>query len=165
MPLHPNIMRHVYGWLLLTPAAILLVAFTHYPTVATFFDSFFSKGSAIRPSKFIGIGNYESMIEDPIFWKVLVNNFWFALGTIPASIALAIAMALLVNRALPGRSLIRMAYFTPNHSPDDRGGEYLAVLLFARHRPNRSNSGPGSGVPGHNWLGDPGYGACRRSSS
>jgi len=59
--MHPsfNIMRHVYGWLLLTPAAILLIAFTHYPTVATVYESLFSKGSMIRPSRFIGIANYE----------------------------------------------------------------------------------------------------------
>ena len=117
--MHPshNFMRHVHGWLLLTPAAILLVAFTHYPTVATVFDSFYSKGSAIRPSRFIALGNYEMLMEDPIFWKVLVNNLWFALGTIPTSVALAIAMALLVNRALPGRALVRMAYFTPTILP------------------------------------------------
>gem|GEM_PF-6249280 len=102
-------MRHVYGWLLLTPAAILLVAFTHYPTVLTFINSLWSKGNPVRPSRFIGLGNYEAMIEDPIFWTVLENNMWFALGTIPTSIALAIAMALLVNRALPGRTLMRMA--------------------------------------------------------
>ena len=155
MQANPNMMRHVYGWLLLTPAAILLVAFTHYPTVATVFDSFFSKGSAIRPSKFIGLGNYESMIEDPIFWKVLVNNFWFAVGTIPASIALAIAMALLVNRALPGRSLIRMAYFTPTILP------MIAVaniwLFFYSPDIGLIDQILGLfGLPGHNWLGDPG---------
>lgn len=154
MQLNPKMMRHVYGWLLLTPAVILLVTFTHYPTVATVFDSFFSKGSAIRPSKFIGIGNYESMIEDPIFWKVLVNNFWFALGTIPASIALAIAMALLVNWALPGRPLIRMAYFTPTILP------MIAVaniwLFFYSPDIGLIDQILGLfGLPGHNWLGDP----------
>jgi ABC-type sugar transport system permease subunit len=113
----PNIMRHVYGWLLLTPAAILLIAFTHYPTVATVFDSLFSKGTAIRPSRFVGLANYEMLIDDPIFWKVLTNNAWFAMGTIPTSIILAIFMALFVNRAIPGRSLVRMAYFTPTILP------------------------------------------------
>jgi len=39
---------------ILTPAAILLIAFTHYPTIATVFDSLFSKGTAIRPSRFVG---------------------------------------------------------------------------------------------------------------
>ena len=51
MHAHPNLMRHVYGWLLLTPAAILLVTFTHYPTVATVFDSFFSISSSLCSRK------------------------------------------------------------------------------------------------------------------
>ncbi|MCP5367915.1 MAG: sugar ABC transporter permease [Hyphomicrobiales bacterium] len=146
-------MRHVYGWLLLTPAAILLVAFTHYPTVATVLDSLYSKGSAIRPSRFVGLGQYAQLADDPIFWKVLANNAWFALGTIPASVALAIAMALLVNRALPGRALVRMAYFTPTILPmiavaniwlffytPDIGLIDQVLSVF--------------GLPGHNWLGD-----------
>jgi len=54
-------MRHVYGWLLLTPAAILLIAFTHYPTIATVIDSLFSKGTAIQPSHFVALANYEMM--------------------------------------------------------------------------------------------------------
>ena len=112
-----SLMTHVHGWLLVMPAIILLIAFTHYPTVATFIDSFFSKGNPVRPSRFVGFENYALMMEDPIFWKVLKNNLWFAVGTIPTSIALAIAMALLVNKALPGRTFLRMAYFTPTILP------------------------------------------------
>jgi len=147
-------MRHVYGWLLLTPAAILLIGFTHYPTVATLIDSFFSTGTAIRPSRFVGLDNYQLMVDDPIFWKVLGNNLWYALGTIPTSIALAIVMALWVNRRLPGRALVRMAYFTPTilpmiavaniwlffYTPDIGLIDQVAALF---------------GLPGHNWLGDP----------
>lgn len=147
-------MRHVYGWLLLTPAAILLIAFTHFPTLATVYDSLFSKGSAIRPSRFTGLSNYESMTEDPVFWKVLANNFWFAAGTIPSSVALAIAMALLVNRTLPGRSLLRLAYFTPTILP------MIAVaniwLFFYSPDIGLVDQILGSfGIAGHNWLGDP----------
>ena len=149
-----NVMRHVYGWLLLTPAAILLIAFTHYPTFATIFESLFSKGNSIRPSKFIGPANYEFMLEDPIFWKVLVNNLWFALGTIPTSIALAIAMALLVNKALPGRPFLRLAYFTPTILP------MIAVaniwLFFYSPDIGLIDQVLGMfGFQGHNWLGDP----------
>ena len=57
------------------------------------------------------------MVADPVFWKVLWNNAWYALGTIPVSIALAIAMALWVNEKLAGRSFVRMAYFTPTVLP------------------------------------------------
>src|SRR5829696_2467687 len=95
-------MKHVYGWLLLTPAAIVLVGFTHYPAAATLFVSF---------------DNYAALAEDPVFWQVLRNNFWFALGTIPTSIALALVMALWVNARLPGRALVRLSYFTPTVLP------------------------------------------------
>ena len=39
---HSIVKAHLYGWLLLTPAAILLIAFTHYPTLATLSHSVFS---------------------------------------------------------------------------------------------------------------------------
>lgn len=154
MVLSHNTMRHVHGWLLLTPAAILLIAFTHYPTIATIIDSLFSKGTVIRPSRFVGLANYEAMMEDPIFWKVLSNNLWFALGTIPTSIILAIAMALLVNKAMPGRPFIRMAYFTPTILP------MIAVaniwLFFYSPDIGLIDQITGwFGIAGHNWLGDP----------
>jgi len=147
-------MRHVYGWLLLTPAAILLIAFTYYPIGATLADSLFSRGNPVRPAQFIGLENYALMADDPIFWQVLWNNALFALGTIPTSIALALLMALMVNRALPGRALARMAFFTPTilpmiavaniwlffYTPDIGLIDQIAGLV---------------GLPGHNWLGDP----------
>jgi sn-glycerol 3-phosphate transport system permease protein len=108
---------HIYGWLLLAPAAILLITFTHYPTVATIWDSFFFSAVGNTPPKFAGTANYAMLAHDPVFLKVLSNNFWFALGTIPTSIGLALAMALLVNRSLMGRGLVRMAYFTPTILP------------------------------------------------
>jgi sn-glycerol 3-phosphate transport system permease protein len=149
-------MRHVYGWLLLTPAALLLVGFTHFPAAATLVDSFFSTGTAVRPSRFVGLDNYAALAGDPVFWQVLGNNFWFALGTIPTAIALAMIMALWVNDKLPARALVRLAYFTPTvlpmiavanlwlyfYTPQIGMLDKLGALLF--------------GAPSHNWLGDPG---------
>ena len=58
-------MKHVYGWLLLTPAAILLIAFTHFPAAATLFDSFFSTGTVVRPSRFVGFGHRPAPLALP----------------------------------------------------------------------------------------------------
>lgn len=147
-------MKHVYGWLLLMPAAILLIAFTHYPTAATVFNSLYSRGNAVRPSKFIGLDNYRAMIDDPIFWKVLSNNMWFAIGTIPTSIALAIVMALLVNRAMPGRAFVRMAYFTPTILPMIAVAN-IWLFFYAPEIGLISQVLGVFGVSGPNWLGDP----------
>ena len=147
-------MKHVYGWLLLTPAAILLIGFTHYPAAATLFDSFFSTGTAVRPSRFVGFANYASLAEDPIFWKVLSNNLWFALGTIPTAIAIALVMALWVNDRLPARALVRMAYFTPTVLPMIAVAN-IWLFFYTPQIGLLDQVGALVGVPSRNWLGDP----------
>jgi sn-glycerol 3-phosphate transport system permease protein len=149
-----SLRAHVYGWLLLTPAAILLIAFTHYPTVATLAKSFYSTGTVTRPAKFVGAENYGLMLTDEVFWKVVDNNVWYAVGTIPASIAIAILMSLWVNSKIPARGLVRMAYFTPTVLP------MIAVaniwLFFYTPDIGLIDQVSGLfGIPGHNWLGDP----------
>jgi sn-glycerol 3-phosphate transport system permease protein len=144
----------IYGWLLLLPALVMLFAFTHYPAVVTFWHSLFSTPRGKRAAKFVGLDNFRFMLEDDIFWQVLWNNVYYALGTIPISIALAIVMALWVNRALPGRGFLRMAYFTPT---------VLPLIAVANIWMFFYTPGFGLidqvrdlfGLPSHNWLGDP----------
>ena len=145
---------HVRGWLLLLPAAVLLAAFTHYPAVATLGQSLFSSGTATRPAEFIGIDNYRFMLEDEVFWQVVGNNVWYAVGTIPASIALALLMAVWVNGRMPLRGFIRMSYFTPTVLP------MIAVaniwLFFYTPEIGLVDQIAGAfGLGSHNWLGDP----------
>ena len=107
----------VHGWLLLLPAMACLAFFTHWPAVASLIESFYSTPKARRPARFIGLDNYEQLLADPIFWKAMSNNLWFALGTIPTSIALALLMAVWVNDKIVGRTWVRMAFFTPTILP------------------------------------------------
>ena len=107
----------IHGWLLLLPAMALLVLFTHWPALATLIDSFYSTPRQRRAPAFVGLENYRVIVDDPVFWQALSNNLWFALGTIPVSIGLALLMALWVNDRIAGRTIVRMAYFTPTVLP------------------------------------------------
>ena len=147
-------MKHVYGWLLLTPAAILLIGFTHYPAVATLYDSFFSTGTVVRPSRFVGFANYAGLADDPIFWQVLWNNLFFALGTIPTSMAIALLMAIWVNDKLPARALVRMSYFTPTILPMVAVAN-LWLFFYTPQIGLIDKISANFGFPSHNWLGDP----------
>jgi sn-glycerol 3-phosphate transport system permease protein len=147
-------MEAIHGWLLLLPAMALLALFTHWPALATLIDSFWSTPRPRRPAVFVGLANYEAMLADPVFWRAVVNNAWFALGTIPASIALALLMALWVNDRIAGRAAVRMAYFTPTVLP------MIAVaniwLFFYTPQYGLLEQVLGVfGVPAHNWLGTP----------
>ncbi len=64
----------VYGWLLLLPALSLLALFTHYPVVANLWHSFFSTPRAASPAVFIGLDNYRTLVDDPIFWQSLPKS-------------------------------------------------------------------------------------------
>lgn len=107
----------IYAWLLLSPALIMLFAFTHYPAIVTLISSFFSTPRGKRPAKFIGLENYQALLNDEVFWQVIWNNLLYAMATIPISVAIALVMALWVNGKLHGLGFLRMAYFTPTVLP------------------------------------------------
>jgi len=142
----------LYGWLLLLPAAALLALFTHYPATATLWQSFQSTPRAGRGSIFVGLDNYRQLLDDPIFLQALANNLWYAGGTIPLSIALALLMAVWVNGKIAGRGALRLAYFTPTVLP------MIAVaniwLFFYTPEYGLLEQITGAlGFQSHNWLG------------
>ena len=145
-------MQWVYGWLLLLPAMALLALFTHYPAVANLWHSFYTTPRGSRPPNFVGLDNYHQLAEDPIFWQALTNNFWYALGTIPLSIGLALLMAVWVNERLPGRGFLRLAYFTPTVLPMIAVANIWLFFYTPAYGLLEQVSGL-FGFSSHNWLG------------
>ena len=144
----------IYAWLLLSPAPVLLFAFTHIPAISTIWDSFFSTPRGIRPSKFVGLENYEKLLMDDTFWQVFWNSIWYAVVTIPVSVALALLMAIWVDGKLSGRSFVRLAYFAPTVLP------LIAVaniwMFFYTPGFGLIDQISGAlGYPSVNWLGNP----------
>lgn len=137
-----------FAWALLTPAFVVLITFTHYPIVRSAMASAQERGGEV------GTGQYERLVNDPVFWQVLKNNIWFALGTVPTSMALAILMAVWVNNKLKGQAFLRLAYFTPTILPMVA----VASIWLFFYSPG---IGPidqllsAVGLPTRNWLGDP----------
>ena len=142
----------LYGWLLLLPAAVLLAAFTHYPAVATLWHSFRSTPRGARPAVWVGVDNYAQLGADPIFWQALSNNLWYALGTIPASIALSLLMAIWVNGRIAGRGFLRLAYFTPTVLPMIAVANIWLFFYTPEYGLLEKLLAP-FGIAAHNWLG------------
>ena len=142
------------AWLLLLPALSLLVAFTHWPTLKTFWRSVTWARSDVAPSQFVGLENYQLLLDDPVFWKVLENNFWYAVGTVPTSIALAIAMALWVNGKIRHKGLLRLAFFTPTILPMITVAN-IWLFFYSPGIGLFDQILASVGIQGPNWLGDP----------
>ncbi|WP_455815109.1 carbohydrate ABC transporter permease [Pseudomonas graminis] len=107
----------IYGYLLLLPALGFLLTFTHYPAVATMWESLFSAARNGHPARFVGLDNYAALLDDDIFMLSLRNNLLYAAVTIPLAVGLALLMALAVNRRLRGSALTRAAFFIPSLLP------------------------------------------------
>ncbi|MFT6329749.1 MAG: sn-glycerol 3-phosphate transport system permease protein [Bermanella sp.] len=105
------------AFIFLVMPCTLLAAFTYYPAIMSVISSFWNQGTSRRPSKFVGLENYQALLNDDSLVQILLNNVLYALVTIPVSIALSIAMALLVNSKIKGTSLMRLSFFLPTMLP------------------------------------------------
>ena len=146
----------VHAWLLLLPALALLAAFTHWPAIATLLDSLYSTPRGARPAHWVGAANYAALLDDPVFFEAMRNNTVYALVTIPASVVLALGMALAVNEAIPGRAALRMAFFLPTMLPMIA----IANIWLFFYTPDYGLLDQVSawlGLGRHNWLGDPAF--------
>ena len=142
------------AWLLLMPAMLVLLAFTHWPVIGTLWHSFQSTPKGGRPAVWVGLENYQVMVDDPVFWKALANNLWFAGATIPLSIGLALAMALWVNERIAGRTFLRMAYFTPTVLPMIAVAN-IWLFFYTPQYGLLEQVSSALGFGSHNWLGSP----------
>jgi len=110
--------RHSYeglaGGLLAAPAAACLIFFIALPFLAALFLSFtnYRLGSPL-PLEFAGLRQYARIFGDPGFIRALLNNALFALLVVPVQTALALALAVLVNRRLRGIAVFRTIFFAP----------------------------------------------------
>ncbi len=144
----------VFAYLLLTPLFVLLSVFAFIPALRTFWSSLLSKGTARRPSQFVGMDNYDAMWADPTFWLVLKNNLWYAAIVIPVSMALALLMALWANRAMSMRAWVRCAYFTPTMLPMIAAAN-LWLFFYTPDLGLLDQIAKLFGAGATNWLGQP----------
>lgn len=141
-------------YLLLLPSMILLAAFTLYPMLSSGYLALFHANLAHKEPVFAGLENFKTLFASDLFLKSLRNTVVFAIFTIPASVLLAIWLALQLNRRLKSVSFLRAAFFYPTMLPlvsaasvwnffynPNYGPVNLLVKLF--------------GGTAHNWLGDP----------
>ncbi|MDN2673616.1 sugar ABC transporter permease [Janthinobacterium sp. SUN211] len=104
--------RHtLQAWLFLTPALLLLAAFSFWPvgygSVLAFTDY-----SLIRETRFVGLDNFRYIFNNEMFVSGLKNSLMFLL-MVPFVQVGAITLAVLVNNRLPGIRLFRAAFYVP----------------------------------------------------
>jgi multiple sugar transport system permease protein len=109
-------MRQLTGMAFAAPAIIGLLWFTAFPVVASLYYSFCSY-RVLTPPKWIGVGNYTHLAEDPLFFTSLWNTAYHAFFAVPLGIVLALSLALLLNTRVRGLAIYRTCFYVPSVVP------------------------------------------------
>ncbi len=97
----------------LAPAALILAVFHLIPVVYSFLLSV-HRGTLKNPMRhFIGLENYQELLKDQGFWDAMLNTVFFAVGSVPVGILLALGIALLLNQKIRGLGIYRTIYYIP----------------------------------------------------
>jgi len=108
----------VSGYLLISPAMVLLVVFILIPALWIFWLSFQRWDLISGTSDYIATANYERLLlRDDVFHKAVWQTLYFVAGTVPTSMALGLFLAVLLNRTMPFRDFLRTLIFTPYVMP------------------------------------------------
>lgn len=104
----------IAAWLFLSPALILLGVFVLYPIVYLCYLSFTTGSFTHAGTHWSGLRNYWRLILSPDFWQVLGNTIYFTIATVIPSLVIPVGLAVLLDRTIVGRGLLRAAYFIPS---------------------------------------------------
>ncbi|AYV67734.1 sugar ABC transporter permease [Niallia circulans] len=102
---------NLWGFLFISPQLLGLLFFSLVPLIYAFYLSF-TDWSGFGSSSFIGISNYINQINNPDFWKAMVNTIYYMFLVVPIGIALALILAVALNK-VKGKAIYRVFFFMP----------------------------------------------------
>ena len=151
--------RERTAWSFVAPALIAIGVFFALPTIAAAFlsltDFDIYAVADLRNLRFVGLDNYASLFDRPLFWQALGTTMWFVVFGVPATVLASLAAALLLNaKTLRWKPLWRLALFAPFVTTLVATAVVWRYLLHTRY--GLINYALGSvGIAPVDWLGSP----------
>lgn len=109
---HPAKSSSLMAWLFLSPSLFLLTCFLFLPIIAVLLLSF-TDGN-LNQLHWVGLENYNRLLANPDFPRIILNTTYFSLTTIVPSIIIPLILAILLNQNIPLKTLLRTGYFLPS---------------------------------------------------
>lgn len=104
--------KAVWAWGFLALPVVFYVAIRFYPTASAFVLSF-TDWNILDDKHFVGIENYARLVQDPVFWKVLINTLLYGVIGLPLSLVLSFLVAYYLDQVRFMHGFIRALYFLP----------------------------------------------------
>lgn len=142
-------------YLFLAPALLIIAVFVLYPIFAVVYYSF-TTYDIVTPPVWVGLDNYKKLLADQVFWQALLHSFIYLL-VVPVLIVLCIALAIAVNRKLPGINAFRAMYYIPVISGSVAVGIAWRLMLDTNGLLNSLLLAVGLIAEPVQWLAEPKY--------
>jgi ABC-type sugar transport system permease subunit len=141
--------------LLSGPAIIMFLAFVIFPVALAAFYGFYRWHGYGAPTDWVGLNNYRLILTDPAFQQVLWHTGLVLVLSLVVQGPLAIALALLLNQKIRGRSIIRVLIFVPYVISEVIVGTGWSLMLQSSGAVNDLLQHIGLGSLQAEWLSDP----------
>ncbi|UVI31245.1 carbohydrate ABC transporter permease [Paenibacillus spongiae] len=143
------------GYLFASPWFIGLVLFTLFPIAASIRYSFMDY-NILQPPVWVGLDNYKALFQDELFWISLYNTFYYVFLSVPLTMIIGLAIAMLLNADIKGIALYRTLYYMPSIVPLV-AASILWAWMFDPNFGILTNIVQFFGLPAPGWLSDPAW--------
>lgn len=137
------------------PALIVFVVFVILPVGIAAYYGFFSWAGYGPATKFVGLQNYITILQDGTFLAALGHNAMIAVLSLVIQGPIAIGLALLLNRRMRGQSVMRVLIFVPYVISEVAVGLGWSLMLQSHGAVNGFLANIGLGSLKQDWLSDP----------
>jgi raffinose/stachyose/melibiose transport system permease protein len=146
-------------WLYVLPALLFVFVFVYYPAVDNLWLSLFRWSSFSTRDVFVGIGNYQQLAADPIFWSALFNNVAYAVVSVIFQVGGGLVLAAILEEFVAPR--LRGFFRTVFFIPAVMSLTVVGFLFYFLYEPNiglvnQALTAVGLGPFTHAWLGEEG---------
>ncbi|WP_254700130.1 carbohydrate ABC transporter permease [Trinickia violacea] len=144
--------------ILLAPSVVLLSVFLIYPLLSSFQLSTLDWNGLGSTARFVGLENWAHLVHDEIFWKALGNNLLLAVFSILIQLPIALALAVLLDKAGRGSRTLKILYFLPLLMSSVAIGVLFKNVYDPNFGPlNAALHALGLDTMAKDWLGDTRY--------
>jgi multiple sugar transport system permease protein len=143
------------GLLFISPWLIGFAAFQIYPIFYSLQLSF-TRYSGFGEPLYIGLHNFQRLLQDPLFWKSIYNTLYYTILAVPIGVIVAIVLALAMNQKVGEVTVYRAILYVPSILPIFALS--FVWVVFSNPRYGLLNHlGRLIGLPVIDWIGDPAW--------
>ena len=118
-----------FKWLMVAPAALLILAITVYPLVFSLWVAFINYDFSVPGHAFVGLGNFKRVVNDPVATSSTLTTVWLTLVNVAVEFVLGLMLALAMVKTFRGRGAIMTILIIPLFISPVIVGQFWALLL------------------------------------